>query len=191
MRVLSASANVALIATTSPGPPGVRPACGTYDGAMADQRPNVFAETFSRDRDGLRAEPVVRDAGGELLGGTLYELAPGHAGVPLHIHHGMEELVIVVSGRPTLRTLEGETVLACGDVVAFPRGRTGAHTLANRSDAPVRYLMISTKVMPEVVEYPEEGTVRMLTRAPFDPLQPGEDPEDRPVLRFNRSDAIQ
>jgi uncharacterized cupin superfamily protein len=164
---------------------------GAYDAAIADERPNVFAETFSFERYGVRAEQVVRNAGGELLGGTLYELPPGHEGMPLHVHYGMEELVIVVSGQPTLRTLESESELAPGDVVSFPRGRRGAHTLANRSEEPVRYLMISTKVMPEVVEYPEEGTIRMLTRAPFDAPQPGEDPDDRLVLRFNRSDAIE
>ena len=158
---------------------------------MVDPRPNVFAETFSVERYGLRAEQIVRNAGGELLGGTLYDLAPGHEGVPLHIHHGMEELVVVLSGRPTLRTLQGESELAPGDVVSFPRGRRGAHTLANQSEERVRYLMVSTKVMPEVVEYPEEGTVRMLTRAPFDPPRPGEEPEDRLILRFNRSDAIE
>jgi uncharacterized cupin superfamily protein len=49
-----------------------------------------------------------------------------------------------------------------------PRGRRGAHALANRSDESVRHLMVSTKVMPEVVEYPQEGTVRLLTRASFD-----------------------
>jgi uncharacterized cupin superfamily protein len=103
----------------------------------------------------------------------------------------MEELAIVVSGRPTLRTLQGECELVPGDVVSFPRGRKGAHTLANRSDEPVRYLMISTKVMPEVVEYPEEGTVRMVTRGRFDPPKPGDDPSDRLNLRFNRSDAIE
>jgi uncharacterized cupin superfamily protein len=163
---------------------------GAYDAAIANVRPNVFADTFSLERYGLRAEQVVRNAGGEMLGGTLYEVAPGHEGVPLHIHHGMEELVVVIAGRPTLRTLEGESELAPGDVVGFPRGRRGAHTLVNRGDEPARYLMISTKVMPEVVEYPEEGTVRMLTRAPLDPPKPGDDPDDRLNLRFNRSDAI-
>ncbi len=162
-----------------------------YAETITDPRPNIFTETFSRQRDGLSAEQVVRNAGGELLGGTLYQLAPGFDGVPLHIHHGMEELAIVVSGRPTLRTPLGESELAPGDVVSFPRGRRGAHTLVNRSEEPVRYLMISTKVMPEVVEYPEEGTVRMLTRSAFDPPQPGEDPKDRLNLRFNRSDAIE
>jgi uncharacterized cupin superfamily protein len=156
---------------------------------VSGTRPNVFAERLSMQRHGLRSEPVVRTAGGELLGGTLYELAPGHEGVPLHIHHGMEELAIVIFGRPTLRTLEGESELAPGDVVAFPRGRRGGHTLANRTDEPARYLMVSNKVMPEVVEYPEDGTIRALTRGRFDPPTPDEDPADRLILRFKRSDA--
>ncbi len=154
-------------------------------------RPNVFAETFSRKRGDLRVEPVASNAGAEELGGTLYELPPGCDGAPMHLHHGMEELVVVIAGTPTLRTLEGEgeVELAAGDVVAFPRGRRGAHTLANRSGAPVRYLMLSTKVMPEIVEYPEQGTVRVLTRSPFAAPDPNEDPADRPVLLFDRSDA--
>jgi uncharacterized cupin superfamily protein len=156
---------------------------------VSNTRPNVFAERFSRERSGLRAEPVVRAAGGELLGGTLYELAPRCEGAPLHIHHAMEELAIVISGRPTLRTLEGESELAPGDIVAFPRGRRGGHTLANRTDEPVRYLMVSNKVMPELVEYPEDGTIRALTRGRFEPPEADEDPADRLNLRFKRSDA--
>jgi uncharacterized cupin superfamily protein len=152
-------------------------------------RPNVFAETFSVKRGDLQVERVASKAGAEQLGGTLYELAPGADGVPLHLHHGMEELAVVIAGTPTLRTLEGEFELATGDVVAFPRGRRGAHTLANRSGTPARYLMLSTKVMPEIVEYPEQGTVRVLTRSPFPPPDPNEDPADRPVLLFDRSDA--
>ena len=154
-------------------------------------RPNVFAEKFSRERSGLRAEQVVKAAGGELLGGTLYELAPGHEGVSLHFHHGMEELAVVISGRPTLRTLDGDSELAPGDVVAFPRGRTGGHTLANRTEEPARYLMMSNKVMPELVEYPEDGTIRAVTRSRFDPPEPGEDPADRVNLLFKRSDAAE
>ena len=53
---------------------------------VSGARPNVFAERFSRERCGLRAEPVVEAAGAELLGGTLYELAARYEGVPLHIH---------------------------------------------------------------------------------------------------------
>jgi uncharacterized cupin superfamily protein len=154
-----------------------------------DQRPNVFADKFTVERGGLRGEPIARNAGAEQLGGTLYELAPGTDVMPLHIHHGMEEMAIVIAGTPTLRTLEGERELAPGDVVAFPRGRRGAHTLVNRSDEPVRYVMISTRAVPEVVEYPELDTVRVVTRHPFEPPDPNDDPADRLNLLFDRSSA--
>jgi uncharacterized cupin superfamily protein len=153
------------------------------------ERPNVHADALSLEFGTARAESVLAKAGAELLGGTLYELPPGADGVPLHIHHSLEEAVVVISGHPTLQTLEGETGLEPGDVVAFPRGRRGAHTLHNRSQEPARYLMISTKSMPEIVEYPELGTVRVLTRAPFSPAAPDEDPADRIMLTFDRDDA--
>lgn len=157
---------------------------------LVPDRPNVFADRFSVERGRLHGEPVAAQAGAQELGGTLYELAPGADEMPLHIHHGMEELAIILAGTPTLRTLEGESELAPGDVVAFPRGRRGAHTLVNRSDAPARYVMLSTKVMPEVVEYPEQGTVGMMTRAPFTTPGPDDDPADWLRLRFKRSDSI-
>jgi uncharacterized cupin superfamily protein len=143
--------------------------------------------TYSADGHARFWRPAGARSGAETEG--LYELAPRYEGVPLHIHHGMEELAIVISGRPTLRTLEGESELAPGDIVAFPRGRRGGHTLANRTDEPVRYLMVSNKVMPELVEYPEDGTIRALTRGRFDPPKADEDPADRLNLRFKRSDA--
>lgn len=123
------------------------------------------------------------------IAGFGARLGPGHDGLPLHIHHAMEEVAIVVAGTPTLRTLDGESELRPGDVVAFPCGRRGAHTLCNRSAEPVRYLMLSTKVMPGVIEYPENGTIRVVTVAPFGPPDPNADPADRLMLLFNRDDA--
>ncbi len=154
-----------------------------------DERPNVLADRFTIARGGMRAEQVLARAGAHEIGGTLYELAPGHEGLPLHVHHAMEEAAIVIAGTPTLRTLEGESQLAPGDVVVFARGRRGGHTLCNRSSEVVRYLMLSTKAVPEVVEYPEDGTVRVVTRMPFSPPEPGEDPADRINLLFKREDA--
>jgi uncharacterized cupin superfamily protein len=168
---------------------GLRLACPGWDDLAVPDPVNLFADNFSVERGSLRAEPVAKNAGAELIGGMLYELAPGADGMPLHVHHAMEEMAIVVAGTPTLRTLDGERELAPGDVVAFPRGRRGAHTLVNRSAEPVRYLMLSSKAMPEVVEYPELGTLRVLTRPPFQAPDPDEDPADRLMLVFERSDA--
>jgi hypothetical protein len=42
-------------------------------------------------------------------------------------------------------------------------------------ECPVRYLMVSNRVVPELVEYPEDGTIRALTRGRFDPPKADED----------------
>ena len=61
---------------------------------------------------------------GDVLGVSVYELDPGSF-VVYHFHHGAEELMIVLRGRPTLRTPEGERELAEGDFVHFPTGPAG------------------------------------------------------------------
>ena len=97
--------------------------------------------------------------GSELIGGSVYEVAAGKKLWPYHTHHGNEEWAIVVRGRPTLRTPEGERELREGDVACFPRGRAGAHQILNRTDEPVRVLMLSTLLKPDVIEYLDSGKV--------------------------------
>jgi uncharacterized cupin superfamily protein len=99
------------------------------------------------------------------LGATVYELPPDGF-VVYHIHHVMEELLIVLRGRPTLRTPDGERELDEGDVVYFPTGPEGAHGLRNDTDEPVRYLMASTLGPVEVAEYPELAKVTAQSRQP-------------------------
>jgi uncharacterized cupin superfamily protein len=91
---------------------------------------------------------------GDKLGATVYELPPGGGGA-YHFHHGAEELLIVLRGRPTIRTADGERQLDEGDVVHFPVGPAGAHATRNGTDEPVRYVYVSNRVSPEVVEYPD------------------------------------
>jgi uncharacterized cupin superfamily protein len=92
----------------------------------------------------------------------VFEIEPGKSNLPYHAHHGIEELLVVLSGRPTLRTPAGEQELVAGDVVAFPAGGEGAHQLINRTSAPVRYLMLSTSATADVIEYPDSGKVGAL-----------------------------
>jgi uncharacterized cupin superfamily protein len=76
-----------------------------------------------------------------------------------HAHHADEEWVIVLRGEPTLRTPEGEHALKEGEVVAFPRGKDGAHQIINPTESPVRVLMLSSRVGPDIVEYLDTGKV--------------------------------
>ena len=54
---------------------------------------------------------------------------------------------------------DGERELREGDVLGFARGLPGAHGTVNRSDAPVRYLMVAEHGSLDVIEYPDEGTL--------------------------------
>ena len=49
--------------------------------------------------------------------------------------------------------------LSEGDVVCFRRGKDGAHQVRNDTDAPVRVLMLSTLLKPDIVEYLDSGKV--------------------------------
>lgn len=92
--------------------------------------------------------------GGPMLGASLYELERGNFMV-FHFHHGSEELLFVLRGRPTLRTLEDERVLEEGEVVHFPTGPAGAHEIRNHADETVRYVVAGIRVSPELAEYPD------------------------------------
>ena len=97
--------------------------------------------------------------GAEKLGATVYELPPGAKSFPYHYEYPEEEWLICLSGSPTLRTPEGERQLEPGEVVCFPTGPSGAHQVRNDTDAPVRFLIISTMTYPAVAFYPDSGKV--------------------------------
>ena len=112
---------------------------------------------------GLRVSFPLHSAAGTASTATvLFELDPG---AELGVHtDSAEELLVVLRGAPTLRTSDGERVLAEGDVVHFPAGPDGAHGLRNDSDAPARFLLVSDRPTPEVVEYPDLGQITAQAR---------------------------
>ena len=113
----------------------------------------------TEDRPGWRSKDawVGAHIGSELIGGSMYELEAGDKLWPYHTHHANEEWLLVVRGRPTLRTPEGENELQEGDIVAFPRGDEGLHQVINRTDAPIRVLMLSTLIAPDLIHYADSG----------------------------------
>lgn len=125
--------------------------------------PNLFQPVFDEhdEQPGFahRRVRLGRQAGSEHLGASLYELDPGHAVCPYHWHAAEEEMLIVVSGRPSLRTHDGWRELEAGEVVAFATGVEGAHQVANRSPESVRVLLLSESRDPEVCGYPDSRKV--------------------------------
>ncbi len=113
---------------------------------------NLFGDEWDLvgEREGYRIRDchVGMRLGAELIGGSLYELDPGEKTWPYHVHHANEEWLVVVRGRPTLRSADGEQELTEGETVCFRRGPEGAHQVINRSDVPARVLILSTMNAP-------------------------------------------
>jgi uncharacterized cupin superfamily protein len=123
-------------------------------------------------------------AGASELGASLFEVPPGASTFPLHCHYANEELLVVLSGNPTLRTIGNEEELEEGAIVSFPVGRSGAHRIDNRTDSPVRVLIVSTMIGPDVVEHIDSEKVYARSYAP------GADPPDEAVeVMVKREDS--
>ncbi len=103
-----------------------------------------------------RIGPLI---GAEQLGLSVYELPPGQSICPYHYEVGFEEWLIVLTGRPVLRTPEGEQELQPWDVAFFPDGEAGAHKVTNRTDERVRVAMLSNKGEPAVAVYPDSDKI--------------------------------
>jgi uncharacterized cupin superfamily protein len=116
--------------------------------------------------------------GAEQTGATVYELPPGQLLCPYHYEYGEEEWVLVLHGRPFLRTPEGTEELEPFDVAFFPRGPEGGHQIGNRTEEWARVLMWSNVVYPSATAYPDSDKVGVWT---------GLKPED---LIVERSSAV-
>ncbi len=139
--------------------------------------------TWETDKyPGRHVARVGAQAGARELGANVYELDPGAVGSALHVHHANEELLFVLAGTPSLHGPGGTQILSPGAVVAFPRGHAGAHSLVNRSDAPVRYLVVSTTHVPDVVEYPDTGATLVVLAEQRSAYPRGAEAEQRSVI---------
>ena len=132
------------------------------------RRVSISNPTFSYDstdpegfRSGMfRFGPQV---GAEQTGTSLYELPPGEALCPYHYEYGEEEWLLVIEGRPTVRTPEGSEQLEPFEVAFFPKGPAGAHQIRNDTETAVRVLMWSTLVYPTATAYPDSDKVAVWT----------------------------
>jgi uncharacterized cupin superfamily protein len=130
---------------------------------LKEAKMNLYSDEWDVERESarggfVRMRHVGHGLGTELVGGTLMLVGPGYRG-PYHLHYGNEELAVVLEGTLTVRGPDGTRDLERGDVAFFARGPDGLHALENHSGDPARFLLLSSKVHPDVTERPEEGLV--------------------------------
>jgi uncharacterized cupin superfamily protein len=95
--------------------------------------------------------------GAQRIGASIYQGEPDVPIWPYHYHHGVEEWLYVIEGAPVLREPAGERTLAAGDLVSFPSGHRGAHTLKG----PGRFVIFDTgrEAEPWMSVYPDSDKI--------------------------------
>jgi len=99
---------------------------------------------------------IGRKLGAQNLGYDLTVVPPGKRAFPAHNHRANEEMFFVLEGEVRIGS---ETFpIRAGDVIAHPPGGPEtAHQIVNTSNAELKYLAVSTRISPEVVDYPDSG----------------------------------
>lgn len=113
----------------------------------------------------------VGDVGGRIgagkLGYNVCVVPPGKRAWPRHNHFVNEEMFFILEGTGEAVIGEGRYPIRKGDFIASPPGGADtAHQIVNTSDAPLKYLALSTKLAPEMVEYPDSGKYGMAAPVP-------------------------
>jgi len=94
---------------------------------------------------------------GRRIGCGIDVVPPGKRACPYHFHYAQEEVFIVLEGEGTLRVAGEMIPIRRGDVISIPPGPEYPHHIINTSNAPLKYLSLSTREFPEVCEYPDSG----------------------------------
>jgi uncharacterized cupin superfamily protein len=107
--------------------------------------------------------------GAQKLGCQLHVVPAGKKAFPRHAHHVNEEMFFVLSGEGTYRVGEETYPIRAGDLLSAPAGdASSAHQIVNSGGVEMRYLAFSTRLDPDVVEYPDSGKFGVASMVPPD-----------------------
>jgi uncharacterized cupin superfamily protein len=131
--------------------------------SAADLAQRLIRNFHNAPLESWERPPLYANQGAALSAGTAARkmgcgfdiVPPGKQSCPYHFHHAQEEMFIVLEGSGTLRVAGQRLPITAGDVVFIPPGPEYPHHIINTSDAPLKYLSLSTKEYPEVCEYPD------------------------------------
>jgi uncharacterized cupin superfamily protein len=105
-------------------------------------------------------------AGGRAIGANLTRVPPGKAAFPFHHHRANEEHFFILSGTGVVRIGPAAHAVKAHDyLVHLPGGAEHAHQLINTGEEDLVYLAISTRIVPEVVGYPDSAKTGVRTDA--------------------------
>ena len=149
-------------------------------------RPAAFAaKGAAAERFDARMGFIGTRLGAQKLGYNITAVPPGKRAFPFHNHQVNEEMFFVLEGTGEIRIGDDNYPLRAGDVIACPAGgQETAHQIINTGTVELKYLGISTKLSPDIAEYPDSDKFGVLAE-----YAPGADGKPR-GFRFVGRDAL-
>jgi uncharacterized cupin superfamily protein len=122
--------------------------------------PESLKEKYEGSRMAF-AGPLI---GAQKLGFNVTAVPPGKRAVPFHNHRVNEELFFILEGEGEVRIGAETFKIKQGDLISNPPGGAEtAHQIINTSDKELKYLAISTKLYPEIADYPDSKKFGVLS----------------------------
>ncbi len=145
--------------------------------------PPAFAPTGpAAERYQARMGMIAPRIGARLLGYNITAVPPGKRAFPFHNHRVNEEMFFILEGAGEMRIGPDTFPVRAGDFIACPPGgKDKAHQIVNTGSTEMRYLAVSTKISPEIAEYPDSDKFGVL--ASFGPDAAGNQQQFRFVGR--------
>lgn len=135
---------------------------------IAEVEPQPFPPGFgptgeTAQRFDARIARISMQLGAQKLGYNITSVPPGKRAFPLHNHRVNEEMFFVLEGAGEIRIGSERHAIRQGDVIACPPGGPeSAHQIINTGTVELRYLAVSSKLSPEICEYPDSGKYGIL-----------------------------
>jgi uncharacterized cupin superfamily protein len=141
-----------------------RPIVNIDEVELQPRPPERAPKGAAAERFDARVGMIAPKLGAQKLGYNLTAVPPGKRAYPFHNHRINEEMFYVIEGTGEVRIGDALYPLRPGDIIACPPGgKETAHQIVNTGKSELKYLSISTKLTPEICDYPDSGKFAVLS----------------------------
>ncbi|MGB0126083.1 MAG: cupin domain-containing protein [Rhodocyclaceae bacterium] len=135
-----------------------KPILNIHDATPVPRPAEFSPEGPAAEQFAVSTAPLGRLLGSKKLGYNLSAVPPGKAAYPFHNHRENEEMFFILQGTGEVRIGGNTYPIREGDVIACPPGGPEtAHQIRNTGAGELRYLAVSSRLGPEICEYPDSG----------------------------------
>jgi uncharacterized cupin superfamily protein len=144
-----------------------KPIINIDDVALQPRPPGMSPKGEAAERYDATMGFIGTRIGARKLGYNLTAVPPGKRAFPMHNHQVNEEMFFILQGSGELRMGDAVHPIRTGDFIACPPGgKDVAHQIVNTGTEELRYLAVSTKESPDLVDYPDSGKFGVLAERP-------------------------